>query len=345
MPHLPIVMIGLFLLVSLAGCHTPASPKVDEREGPARAMLGSPEARSVPLLDGLSGVAVPWSELVSRMCAADVVLIGELHGHPLGSAAAAALWEDVLANPGGVAGGVAAKDRASLSMEFFERDEQALLDDYLTGLIDEPKLLKASNKDSYPAYPFGQRAMVNEARAHGVPVVAANSPRIYVRTARLEGYERLRGLTEEQRRMFRIPDRLPGAESGYRRKFQEFMLGAGGHGEEPGDQPASSPSASAPTAEDMARVEAGFRSQSLWDWTMAESVSREFGRGRRPVVHVVGQFHIAREGGLLLALREMAPAARVLTIAVVDAESSSLREEDRGVADVVVYVGGRGPRG
>ncbi|MCC6320298.1 MAG: ChaN family lipoprotein [Phycisphaerales bacterium] len=334
MPHLPIVLTGMFLLVSLAGCHTPASPKVDEREGPARAMLGSPEARSVPMLDGQGGVAVPWSEIVSRARSADVVLIGELHGHPLGSAAAAALWEDVLASPG-----VAA--RASLSMEFFERDEQALLDDYLTGLIDEPRLLKAGNKDSYLAYPFGQRVMVNEARAHGVPVVAANAPRIYVRTARLEGYERLRGLTEEQRRMFRIPDRLPGPESGYRRKFQEFMLGAGGHGGESGDQPASSPSASAPTAEDLARVEAGFRSQSLWDWTMAESVSREFGRGRRPVVHVVGQFHIAREGGLLLALREMAPAARVLTIAVVDAESSSLREEDRGVADVVVYVGGR----
>ena len=57
----------------------------------------------------------------------DVVIIGEMHGHGRGLAVAAALWDDLLARGTG---------NPALSMEFFERDHQVHIDDYLADLAE-----------------------------------------------------------------------------------------------------------------------------------------------------------------------------------------------------------------
>lgn len=320
-----LLMIIGAALTMVGGCQAPR-PTADPREAPARALLGSPESRSVPVFDGGDGRPITWPELVAMAAAADVVLIGELHGHPLGSASAAALWEDLLATPG-------VADRAALSLEFFDRSEQHLLDDYLAGLIDEPAFLSVGNRTKYAVNPFGHRAMVNAAKACGTPVIASNAPRVYVRTARRDGYDRLAALTAEQRRLFRIPDQLPPPESGYRQRFEAFMS----RDSAPGEAEAATPAVREPARQE--RLDASFRSQSLWDWTMAESIVRGVESGRRPVVHVIGQFHTNHQGGTVLALRAMNPSLRVLNIAFIGHDARSLRDQDRGAADVVVYTG------
>lgn len=306
----------LFLAASallLSGCAS--TPPAAESPQDTSASLADP--RGVEVYDGRNGSVVLWEDLVAEAAAADVVVIGEIHGHPLGLGVAAALWEDVLArSPGAV-----------LSMEFFERDEQSRLDEYLQGVVDEPAFLKRTARSS-GNYPPGHRAMVEAARAAGRPVIAANAPRPHARLARTDGFDRLRALTPEQRRNFRIPDALPGGR--YREKFFELMGGmAASH----------DPGAPADAAEWNDRAESFFRAQSLWDWTMAESVALALGRGERPVVHVVGQFHSDFDGGLLQSLRAMAPGATVVTLSVVDDTTIALRDEDRGRADFVVYVG------
>src|SRR5262245_60198003 len=87
----------------------------------------TPEAdkRGAAFFDGHSGAAVSREQIASAPC--DAIIIGENHGHPLGLSTAAAIWSDILAR----------SDRAALSMEFFERDEQSRLDEYLAGLTDE----------------------------------------------------------------------------------------------------------------------------------------------------------------------------------------------------------------
>ena len=82
------------------------------------------------------------------------------------------------------------------------------------------------------------------------------------------------------------------------------------------------------------------RSQSVWDWTMAESVARAIAAGSRPVVLIVGRFHVDHDGGLVQALRALRPGTRIVTITNIDAWSDTLRDDDRGAADFVVYVGG-----
>lgn len=267
------------------------------------------------MFQGETGAPVAWDDLVARAAQADVVLIGENHGHELGLAFASELWADVL------------KQRADavLSLEFFTRDEQSRLDAYLAGIWDEESFRKATNKVSEAAYPAGHRAMVEAAKAAGRPVIASNAPRIYVRVASRESFEKLASLSASQRTLYRIPDALPTGR--YRQDFDAIMSSMGSHGDTP------------PSNEQVkARLDASFRAQSLWDWTMADSIATAMASGG-PVVQVVGRFHSDFRGGLYEALVRLEPQARIVIVSVVDADADALREEDRGRGDVVVYVG------
>jgi uncharacterized iron-regulated protein len=298
--------VCLLVLVHLIGCA--AAPRGQAVEA---------DVRSLPMYRG-SGEPVSWADLVEAAAGADVVIIGENHGHPVGLPFAARLWDEVLAR----------SSDAALSLEFFERDEQSRLDEYLQGVVDEATFRRRTGRTG-SNYPPAHREMVEAARASGRPVIASNAPRPLVRLARTDGYDRLRGLSAAQRLMFRLPDALP--EGRYREDFFELMVrkpegggGRPGHGHDTSEQE---------------RVEAMFRSQSVWDWTMAESIARALENGTRPVVHVVGRFHSDFDGGLVQALREMRPGARVVVVSVVDATPAGLKDDDSGRGQFVVYVG------
>lgn len=278
------------------------------------------DPRALPAFDGATGRPIDWDALVARAAAAPAVLIGEIHGHQPGLDAAAALWEDILRHPSRAAS-------AALALEFFERDHQTHLDDYLTGITDEAAFLNQTGRSlNSGSYPPGHRAMVEAAKAAGVPVIAANAPRRYVRLSRLEGLDRLEAMTPEQRRLVAVPDELtPGP---YRERF--FTLMGGMH-----------PSA-AETDEDAAHarnqvIETFFTAQNVWDETMADSVAEAVHAGRAPVVLVVGQFHTDFEGGLTTRLRDRGISAVV--ISMVAASRDTFDEDDRNRADIVIYTG------
>jgi len=281
---------------------------------------------------------VAWAELVSQAAAADVLIIGENHGHPVGLPWAAALWADVLGAEGAEGKGSA----AALSLEFFERDEQSRLDDYLTGVSDEAAFLRRTERKP-GNYPAGHRAMVERAKAMGRPVVAANATWGVVRFMRGKDYEALRTLTAEQQRHFRIPDAAP--EGRYRADF-DALMGPMIHNEaapSPAGKKVGKAGPSEPPAMDEAekqvRLDARFRTMQLWDWTMAESITRALESGHRPVVHIEGRFHSDFIGGTPQAVVKLRPGTNIVIISVVDAASDVLREEDRGRGDFIVYVG------
>lgn len=320
-----------------------AAAAAEEPDDPGPALtppLPDPRERAI-IVDGRSGIRLNWTTVVGRMSLADVVLIGEQHGHPMGLHTAAELWEDL----------VTRVPNAALSLEFFERDDQLALDDYLTGITDETTFTTVAGRSS-GNYPSGHRSMVETAREHQRPVIASNAPRRYVRLARTEGYERLQALTPEQRRLFVIPETLPSGP--YRDRFFDLMGGMmmshgapepaqGEEGTGTGGEAAPDPHAL--SAEAMAEVEGFFRSQVMWDTTMAASLKEALADGLRPVVHVVGQFHTDHEGGLAAQLRSMSPRADVVTISMVDAWADALRPDDADRADFIIYVGPRPEEG
>ena len=90
---------------------------------------------------------------------------------------------------------------------------------------------------------------------------------------------------------------------------------------------------------DDAAIEAMFRSQLVWDTTMAASIARARFLGAPKVIHLVGQFHSDFEGGTVDELRKRMPGGRILVISMQRAWPEVLRPEDVGRADVIVYTG------
>ncbi|MEX0876554.1 MAG: ChaN family lipoprotein, partial [Phycisphaerales bacterium] len=121
-------MIGVLVAGTVPGCGTQTrdnSPAGAVRAGDF-AQPTRQQARSVMIRRGDGSGSVPWAEVVDQLAGSDVVLFGEVHGHPLGNRVQQELFEDVLlARPGTI-----------LSMEFYERDDQIALDDYLSGVTD-----------------------------------------------------------------------------------------------------------------------------------------------------------------------------------------------------------------
>jgi uncharacterized iron-regulated protein len=340
------VLTGLALAGLLStGCAT-TSPEVENAMPHAAASNGA-SPRLLKMFDGHTGEPIAWPDLVEAASNADVVIIGEQHGHPVGLPFAAALWEDVAAR----------EDAAALSMEFFERQHQYALDAYLTDLIDADRFKKESDRTD-SSYPPGHRQMIESAKAWGKPVYAANAPRIYSTAARKKGFDTLREIDGEQARMFELPAEV--LDGPYRDAFFDVMGSMLSHSGRPGGggPPAAEQAGEQPeeelTPEELAereaeeqkkkdelneKIEGYFRAQLVWDATMSGTIIRALTAGRHPVVHVVGQFHVDHDGGTLRMVRARRPDATVYTVSVADAWSDELTEDDKDKADCVVYVG------
>jgi uncharacterized iron-regulated protein len=258
-----------------------------------------------------AGKPLHWPALRDAMNWAHVVVLGERHNDQVGHDTKVEIVK--LYN-----------GRAALAMEQFTRDQQVYVDDWRLdiGVSEERDAFEIlqSRTDLWNDFESFYLPFIEVAKERGWPVVASNAPRQYVRLARTDGYATLRNLTPEQRDMFTIPRVLPGGD--YRDRFDEVMSGLSGHGEEEID------------------LDALYRSQALWDATMADSVQRT--RKRHPgtlVFHVNGAFHSDYDGGLVALLHSADPFAHVLNISLIPKDATELEEDDYGVADIVIYTG------
>lgn len=263
--------------------------------------------------DGRSGRRWSWPALVARAGAAEAVFIGEQHDDAGAHKFQAAVTDAICA----------ARPGAALSMEMLERDDQYAVDEFLAGtmameeFVDRTGVRNWAGSGTWIAW---YQPVVDAAQARGSPLVAANAPRRFVREARASGYGPLAELPPEDRALFDLPESLP--RDAYRERLAELMRDAREGTEDP------------PPTDD--EIDAFQRAQLVWDATMAASVAAALDRAPA-VVHLAGAFHVGRDGATVTEFRRRRPDARALTIVCVDAASDSLREEDRGLADIVVY--------
>lgn len=311
------VGLAMLMLASVfgTGCASTPGSVGGLRHGNAASLPEHPK-EAVRIFD-TQGRTTSWDQMIDALVDADVVVIGESHGHPLGLEAAALVFDDLLART----------DHAALAMEFFERDTQVALDDYLTGVTDEATFEKAAHR-SQGNYPPGHKRLIEAAKAAGRQVIAANAPRRYVHMARKQGYDALAKLTDEQKRLFVIPTVMPSGD--YKDAFFEMMGGGMGTGDQ------------VHSGMPPEMVEAIFRSQAMWDATMADSVYRATLSGNRPVVLVVGRFHADNEGGTIQLLKRLRPDLTIKTLSMVINTDQVMDEEDAGSADFIVYTGREG---
>src|SRR3569832_2064363 len=152
----------------------------------AVAMRAGLAAQNVPALPDLmsfqmmrtdGGAAVPASidQTADALKNYDVVLIGEWHDHTGNHLAEMALLRALYARSPDLA----------LSMEMFARDVQNVVDDYLAGRIGEDNFRRRGR--AWGNYAESYRPLVEFAKEHHLPVIAANVPGAVVRSVGLEG--------------------------------------------------------------------------------------------------------------------------------------------------------------
>lgn len=267
--------------------------------------------RQFPMYQAATGQKIDWEALMQQVEQSDVIILGERHNDAWGHR----FQREVVRE------GTRLWPGSAVSLEMLERHHQPLLNAYLQGRLSYDNFLKAAGVANWAGegtWLVWYQPVLNAARSAFSPVVAANAPRSYVRQARLEGFSSLASLPVSQKKLFEIPPPVP--EEHYLARFAGLMS-------------AHSPGGSPPDE----NLLAFFRSQQVWDATMASSVVCQARRSPK-VFHLVGQFHSDFDGGLVVRIRNLNPHLRILNISMQsDHPSPTFREEDRGRADIVVY--------
>jgi uncharacterized iron-regulated protein len=234
------------------------------------------------IYDTRSKQLITVDKIVADMAGADVLFFGEEHNDSIGHYLENKIFRALHAAYG---------DRLALSLEMFETDNQLVLDEYLAGKIDESRFAKDARLwGNYKDY----RPMVEYAKQHRIPVIAANPPRRYVSMVSRRGMKALDSLSKEAKQFLPpLPyDTLPGR---YREKFFDIMKGSPG-----GDNP---------------RV---YYSQCLWDAGMSYSIYKFRKKNKdKKIFHCVGGFHTAEKLGTAAQLRMRNKKLRIMNIASV----------------------------
>lgn len=268
------------------------------------------------VFDTKANAWVDFEVMAAALATADAVFVGEQHDDPNTHHLERALLEAL------------ARRRADIavSLEMFERDTQAALDAYLAGTLDEAAFLKDSRP--WPRYQTDYRPLVELAREHGWPVIAANVPRPLASGVAKGGLSTLESLAPEQQPWIAADIQCP--KDAY---FDRFSATMGGH--PAGDGPDA-------VAKQKAMVERYYYAQCLKDEVMGESVARvALGPGDGPlVVHYNGAFHSDFALGAAERASRRLPGSRIavismLPVASLDAIAPSA--EDRERADYLVY--------
>jgi uncharacterized iron-regulated protein len=299
-------LIGVALL-GAAACAGGAG-----RPGPA--LSASPVLR---VYDARAGRLVPFETMVDAAAGVDLVFFGEQHDDPVTHAAEAALLAAVGAR----------RPNVVLSLEMFERDVQDTLNAYLAGRIVEATFLAAARP--WERYATDYRAMIELARAHGWPVIAANVPRRLASAVSRAGLTVLDTLNAADRRWAAREHSCPRDDE----YFTRFSAQMKEHG--------AGPSAPPDTAALRRMTERYYEAQCVKDEAMGEAMVdawRRAGSGAI-VLHYDGAFHSDFGLGTAERARRRAAGVRSLVISAVPVASLDSLPVDahRRRADFVIF--------
>ena len=255
---------------------------------------------------------IDFETMLADLARADVIFVGEQHDDPNTHRLELAVLEGL--HRRGVAGAV--------SLEMFERDTQGTLNEFLAGSKSEEAFLKDSRP--WPRYHTDYRPLVDFAKAHGWPVIAANVPRRHATDVAKRGLEAVDQLSASDR-----PHAAKEFECPRDAYFDKFTAAMSEH-PPPGTDKLSA-------GEQRLRTTRYYESQCVKDETMAESIAGVTGKR---VVHFNGSFHSDFGLGTAERTRRRLPGRRVLVVSVLpvsDLDALTPAGDDLKRADYLVY--------
>lgn len=232
------------------------------------------------------GEVLSIATLASQIQDADIVLVGEWHGHPAAHLLQAQLLAALYSQNTSLA----------LSMEQFTRDKQAIVNDYLADKIGEASLKEEAN--AWPNYISDYRPLVEFAKANNLDVIASNAPKPIVRCIGKYGENYLDRLPQNERTW--VADSLTLTEDAYQDKFISSMH----HGDE-------------------AQTKRQFAAQTAWDDTMAESmVNYLASHPNTQILHTAGRFHVEEGLGTASRILSRNPNLKVVMVTPVSSDTT-----------------------
>ena len=236
------------------------------------------------------------STLAAEAAKSDVVFLGEQHDDAATHRMELALLQEVAHR----------RNNVVVSLEMFERDVQPILNQYLAGTISEAEFLKGSRP--WPAYQTDYRPLIEFAKSHGWPVIAANVPRPMVGMSGVAG-RGLGSITQraDSTRAWAAAEFQCPKDGDY---FKRFGVSMGSHPMGNGPPPSA--------AELSAITERFYEAQCVKDETMAESIARAHSDVTAPlVIQYNGDFHSDFGEGTAERTKRRLPGARIMIISAI----------------------------
>jgi uncharacterized iron-regulated protein len=243
---------------------------------------------------------VSLDEIAEDMRNFDVLFFGEEHNDSVTHYLEKSMFEIMYSKFG---------DNLTLSMEMFDRDVQVVMNEYLRGHIREKNFKKDARVwSNYRDY----KPMVEFAKEKKLDIVCANAPSRYTNLAGRKGQMALLDLPKESKK-FLPPLPYEVASGGYYEKLTALSH----------DTPV--------TSKDTAKVKMPVMpmgqfnlidAQSLWDATMAYSISEYAKKNRKKkIMQVNGKFHSDEGFAIVTQLKKYNRKVKSLIISTASDES------------------------
>ncbi|MDF3820982.1 ChaN family lipoprotein [Leptospira sp. 96542] len=264
------------------------------------------EELNYELIETPTGKPASFESIQLRLESTNVIVLGEEHDDRVFHQLSLDLFKSL-----------SQKFPISLSLEMLERDQQTIINEYLSGVIGEKQLFasivhwKNFKEDYFPLVQF--------AKENQIPVLCSNPPRRYVNLITQKGLLAYQSFPPAAEPFLPDAYRLEKyLAADYKERLNQLF--SGHHG------------GAGPKTEFM------ILAQATWDQGMADSISRERYRSGRKVFHINGRFHSDREGGVVYRLRQMGESVLVLSGFSKGKEDPS---DFKKIADFVILTNGR----
>ncbi len=253
------------------------------------------------------GKQVDFGTMSEKLLKADVVLFGELHNNPICHWLQLEFSKVALESDKPIAFGA----------EMFERDDQLVLDEYLSETV--PLKFLTQDAKTWPNFETDYLPLLDLARDAQRPFIATNVPRRYASLVSKKRKEALDSLSAEAKQMIApLPFEVTINDPGYIDMREMMGLHNMGTG-----------------------IDALIEAQALKDYTMSWNIFTNLPSDGL-FIHFNGSFHSQNFGGIYNYLKALDKKLKVSVIATVEAEGTDLAfdEEWKGLGDFVIVVSG-----
>lgn len=216
------------------------------------------------IIDVSAGAVISFEDLIDRIASKELIFVGEIHDNPEHHLIQVQILQALIDKAG----------HFDLAMEFFQHPNQAVVDRYIQGKIDENVFLEEVGWEKGWGFDYSlYRPLMLLARKNGSKVLALNAPEDIVRKVARKGLDALDEMERDQ------IAREIGLDNEAHRKYLYEIYGQHAHGS-------------------IKEFEYFYEAQCVWEDTMAQNIADFMIKQKGKVVAFAGNGHIVYKYGI-----------------------------------------------